>query len=52
MYSIFVNVYLFILEREKKIERERGREGERVGKGQRERETENPKQDPICQHRA
>ena len=43
MYSIFVNVYLFILEREKKIERERegGRES-REGterKGDRESQT-------------
>ena len=39
--DIFFNVYLFIL-----------REGEHVqaGEGQREKETENPKQAPRCQH--
>ena len=38
----FLNVYLFLSETDRV----------QVGEGQRERERENPKQDPCCQHRA
>ena len=51
--TLFFNVYLFIL-RERERGRGRGREKENMsrGEGQRERNTENVKQAPSCQHRA